>query len=455
MTRNTHHYVNDHHDIEDLVTALEAEGIGGGGGGSFDLLTGNDQNFNASLGNWVNSGGTLTRDTTWIITGYSAGSLKHATTDTGQYVEVPVSGTFTANQAYWGVVAIGIEETSGAFAADLSLGLHGTDSAAQDIDMTLDVDYYPSSGIGKAILYAVRWVPSADRTGVTLRLTRENSSANGTKTPHIYTARVFQSASVPMIRGLGSAGEQNILVPGMGDNERMTLGMFNGAQGITQLYTGEILMITANADAFIDLYDVSGGTPIGNIDLWANGPAGDMTFDNGVSMYLGEDFLGLVFAEKSSDTLQLFTDGDYDVELADAATNGWMIRNAADQTARLANLMISSINFTISNNGSAISTGTKGFLEIPFPCTITANRLVADQTGSIVIDLKKATYSGLFTTSSITASAKPTLSSARKSEDTTLSGWTTSVSAGDWLEVIVDSASTVTQVTLALTLRRS
>src|SRR3990167_10364308 len=51
-----------------------------------------------------------------------------------------------------------------------------------------------------------------------------------------------------------------------------------------------------------------------------------------------------------------------------------------------------SITYVIDGGGSVISTGIKGDLEIPFGCTITRATLVADQTGSIVIDIWKDTY---------------------------------------------------------------
>lgn len=113
--------------------------------------------------------------------------------------------------------------------------------------------------------------------------------------------------------------------------------------------------------------------------------------------------------------------------------------------------------FIIDGGGSAIATGVKGFIEIPYAGTIQSVRLLADQSGSIVIDLWKDTYANYPPTvaDTITASAKPTLSSATKAQDTTLSGWTTSVSAGDILGVNVDSASTVERVTLSLVIRRS
>ena len=45
----------------------------------------------------------------------------------------------------------------------------------------------------------------------------------------------------------------------------------------------------------------------------------------------------------------------------------------------------------------------------------------------------------------------PTISSATNSQDTTLTGWTTSISAGDTLRFNINSASTVTRLNLVLT----
>jgi hypothetical protein len=117
---------------------------------------------------------------------------------------------------------------------------------------------------------------------------------------------------------------------------------------------------------------------------------------------------------------------------------------------------VASIEFVIDGGGSAITTGVKGDLQIPFACTITEATLLADQTGSIVVDIWKDTYANYPPTAadSITASAKPTLSSAVKYQDTTLTGWTTSISAGDILRINVDSATTVQRVTLALKVTR-
>jgi hypothetical protein len=117
----------------------------------------------------------------------------------------------------------------------------------------------------------------------------------------------------------------------------------------------------------------------------------------------------------------------------------------------------SSVNFLIDGSGSAITTGIKGDIRVPFACTITGAYLLADQTGSIVIDLWKDTYANFPPTvaGTITASAKPTISSATKDDDTTLSGWTTTVSAGDIIRVNVDSCTTIQRCLLVLTFKRT
>ena len=119
--------------------------------------------------------------------------------------------------------------------------------------------------------------------------------------------------------------------------------------------------------------------------------------------------------------------------------------------------VVGSIPFIIDGGGETITTGIKGDLEIPFACTITGVTLQGDASGSIVVDIWKDTYANFPPTvaDTITASAKPTLSSADKSQDTTLTGWTTSIAAGDILRFNVDSIATLTRCTISLTIIRA
>ncbi len=110
------------------------------------------------------------------------------------------------------------------------------------------------------------------------------------------------------------------------------------------------------------------------------------------------------------------------------------------------------INYIIDGGGSAITTGVKGFVEIPYAMTITGWQVLADQVGSIVVDVWKDIYANYPPTvaDSIAGSEKPTLSSAQSNQNLSLSTWTTQASGGDILGFNVDSVSTVTRVTVSI-----
>jgi len=127
-------------------------------------------------------------------------------------------------------------------------------------------------------------------------------------------------------------------------------------------------------------------------------------------------------------------------------------------TARIAtNVKNASLTWVIDNGTSVITAGEKGHLEVPFACTIKQVSLSAKQPGSIVVDIWKDTYANFPPTDadSITASAPPTISSAQKSQDSTLTGWTKSISSGDILAFNVDSCATITRVTISLKVERT
>jgi len=115
-----------------------------------------------------------------------------------------------------------------------------------------------------------------------------------------------------------------------------------------------------------------------------------------------------------------------------------------------------SITIIIDGGGSAITTGIKGFLEIPFKCEIERVTLLADVSGSIIIDIWNDTYANFppADADSITAAAPPTITTAVKSQDATLTDWLKTIDAGDILAFNVDSATTITRVTLALKVKK-
>lgn len=117
---------------------------------------------------------------------------------------------------------------------------------------------------------------------------------------------------------------------------------------------------------------------------------------------------------------------------------------------------VGAITFVFDGGGSAITTGLKRDCYVTYDCNIVGCVMLADQTGSMVVDLWKDSYDNYPPTiaDTITASAKPTISSAVKSTDTVLTGWTTSISAGDIIRPNVDSCSGIEAATLVLLVSR-
>ena len=114
--------------------------------------------------------------------------------------------------------------------------------------------------------------------------------------------------------------------------------------------------------------------------------------------------------------------------------------------------VVRNICIYIDNQDDAITTGIKAKICIDYACTIQSVTLHGSPSGSIVIDIWKVNYNNLPASveNTITASAKPTISSGIKYQDITLSGWTKSISAGDWLYFNVDSCTTMTNCSIDL-----
>jgi len=92
----------------------------------------------------------------------------------------------------------------------------------------------------------------------------------------------------------------------------------------------------------------------------------------------------------------------------------------------------------------------------PYTGTITGWTILTDQSGAAAIDIWKNVYGSFPPTiaNTITGSAKPTLSGANKATSTTLTGWTTAVTAGDILRANLDSTSTLSRLLLVIAYSR-
>jgi len=114
---------------------------------------------------------------------------------------------------------------------------------------------------------------------------------------------------------------------------------------------------------------------------------------------------------------------------------------------------ILTINFIIDGGGSTITTGIKGHVIVDFDCEVLEWAVVADQLGSVVVDVNRATFANYPTTGSIAGTELPTISTSTKGEDRTLTTWS-DIDDGDVLEFEVDSITTCERVTVALKCRK-
>jgi hypothetical protein len=312
--------------VEDATGAVTGP-LGTGGGGVTDLITGDSSTFGASLGSWTNTGGTMTRDTTAAYNLFT-GNLKFVTTTSGDRVDLPISGTFKAGTQYDIMLAVLVEE-SGSTWLDYSFGLIGTDAT------TLSSLYL---SVENPHLYAhlvLTWTPTADRTGVSVRMAR-SASVTGTKTLHVGWA-LSRAAD-----GMSSIGLRMIESASTGQGYGLSIVSNNLYASIQAKYdktntgTGALQFNNGN-NVFIVGYDYSatGNIPYvgvnGTGDTYIYGGGAVAASDRsgvGTNIDAGPDYIGLWIGEKDASTVQLYPDGDHDVELAEASggTHHWKVR---------------------------------------------------------------------------------------------------------------------------------
>ena len=111
-----------------------------------------------------------------------------------------------------------------------------------------------------------------------------------------------------------------------------------------------------------------------------------------------------------------------------------------------------SFGITVDGQGGVVSTGQKGYCIVPYSGTIQSWTIISDASGSIVFDIWKTAGPTIPTVANtITASAKPTLSSQQTATSSSLGTWSTlAVTTGDFIGWNVDSASTITRAILSI-----
>jgi hypothetical protein len=109
------------------------------------------------------------------------------------------------------------------------------------------------------------------------------------------------------------------------------------------------------------------------------------------------------------------------------------------------------VNVIIDGGGVAIATGVKGDVQLDFAGTITKWALLADQSGSITVNVWRDSYAN-FPPTVADVIGSPAIAGAAKAQSGAVA-W--AFSAGDILRFQVSAAATIQRATLALTVVRS
>jgi hypothetical protein len=258
--------------------------------------------------------------------------------------------------------------------------------------------------------------------GGTLAVTASNFSS---QTANTVLAAPNGAAGVPTFRAIVAADipTLNQNTTGTASNVTGTVAIANGGTGITSFGTGVATALGQN-----------------------------VTGSGGIALATSPSFTTPLLGTPTSGTLTNCTN----LPLSTGVTGTLSLSNGGTGITTSSNgVTVNDLIFIIDGSGSAITAGSKGYLEVPFACTISQWTLLADVSGSITIGIAKAAYSGFPTTTSIVASAAPALSSAQKAQSSSLTGWTTTITAGDILEFSASSITNVTRITIALKVTRT
>lgn len=202
----------------------------------------------------------------------------------------------------------------------------------------------------------------------------------------------------------------------------------NNGSSVFQIQNNGVTIIGANNGGSTHL--VNGNFTIGSSLLFKDKGATPGFITVGAPTTVSPYKLALPGSQGAANTM-LFNDGNGNLTWA--------------STAR-------SVGVTFDGGGSAITVGTKRYIEVPYNGRIIGWTALGDQSGSIVVDVWKDTYANYPPTvaDTITDGDKPTISTATKGQNLNVTVWNNSITAGDIIAFNVDSVTTLTNVTVTL-----
>jgi hypothetical protein len=288
--------------------------------------------------------------------------------------------------------------------------------------------------------------------GVAAKATSNNNTGVGARSLAALTTGATNTALGRSALGSVTTGANNVAIGFAGTS--VTTGSHNIAVGHNAMLTGPT---TGTANIAIGRDTLKAATAAdGNIGIGANLYAlttGDYNIAIG----------GVKGVNQTGDTL---TTGSRNIligaglDVAASGTDdylnigGAILGSMASGGEMRVKGLPGTIGITIDGGGSAITTGVKGYITVPYACTIKEWYLTGDTSGAIKIDVWVEDFAtGLPDNSdSITNANEPEITaSGTKASDTDLSNWTSvAIAANDIVGFNVDSCTSITKATLVL-----
>jgi hypothetical protein len=227
---------------------------------------------------------------------------------------------------------------------------------------------------------------------------------------------------------------------------------FNGSPTVNaaQTLTVNGTTITSNLTVYSS-FNASGATNLTSTAINGVIPMANMdsTLLTNVAVNVGSGSSPIVSVGTRVATLKTFI----------AGTNMNILSTSTSLTIN-AGTDIRSVGITVDGGGSAITSGTKGYIAVPYTGIIRSWTIIGDQSGSIVFNVYKTNSQVPMvlptSTTAITDSMLPTVASAVGSNSVVLTSWITNVVTGDIIGFnVTNNATSFTRATLQLGIERT
>ena len=270
----------------------------------------------------------------------------------------------------------------------------------------------------------------------------------------MFDADVSVTVQENLISVEGIANNTNITSQGESNSVSVTTPAINNIYNTYNVVSGDITRVVSlnNITGLLILsgmgaVDVSTGNGV----IYINGNTGDLIYafyplnSNPHAYLINSDLANYIQSNQTGDFSTIYQ----------LNSTGQLLYN---ENKNLSGKLKSAMEFVIDGGGYVIETGIKGYLESPYDCTIYKNTLLADRSGSCIIDIWKCSYANFnppihpASGDKITSGTPPTIQNHYKSQNTALIGWVKTISSGDILGFNVNSCSGITRITISLSI---